>query len=255
MAHLVIDMANLEVLLPVFWNTQVRHMLLCRFIPQLDEYGSFWAIAMLVIECYHCLIKKLGRSRKNMMASIVNNYEIFDIRHTQWETQTGEDKELAELCTRYDMFPEKPDNMDVSLGKRQKQTPVVLGQSDYFKIINLYQYPKDTVLSKLVIKYLSMLKKLSDSSPFVYLHNWVAKNLTVAEKALQQQIAMYSKMTKNHTKVRSFVCNLKYFRTIFVPFSYHFRTSFVPVSYQFWYCCKSFVTHIYKSSRLFLKFL
>ena len=169
--------------MPVFWNTQVRHMLLCRFIPQLDEYGSFWAIAMLVVECYHCLIKL-------MMASIMNNYEIFDIRHTQLEAQTGEDKKLAELCTRYDMFPEKPDNMDVSLGKRQKQTPVVLGQSDYFKIINLYQYPKDTVLSKLVIKYLSMLKKSSDSSPFFYLHNWVAKNLTVAEKALQQQIAM-----------------------------------------------------------------
>ena len=53
--ELVETMANMELRLPVTWNKHVRHCLACLFIPQLNDYGSFWASAMLWVEFYHTL--------------------------------------------------------------------------------------------------------------------------------------------------------------------------------------------------------
>lgn len=197
---LVEAMALLECLLPTFWNTQTRHMMGCRFIKQLNLHGSFWAIAMLVIECYHILIKKCGRSRKNMLASIVNNYEIFDLKNTDWSVGENEpDPELQELTTRYDMFPEKPINKIISLGKRQALESVQLSESLYLKIMRLYKYPKGTVVSKLVTKYISAIEK---SKKFFFFHEWepVSGHLTKAEATLQAELIKFAQTGKNKTK-------------------------------------------------------
>jgi hypothetical protein len=197
-----------EVLLPVYWNTQVRHMLVCRFVNQLDTYGSLWAIAMLVIECYHCLVKNLGRSRKSMMASIVNNYEIFDVRHTDWDVKERKIQgDLKELVTRYEMYPEKPENKKVSIGKRQKLNKIVLSETDYLKIIRLYSESKNLTLANLVCKYLTAVEK--NKRVFFYLHNWEARNLTVAEKKLQETIGRYQKANGNTTYVSCYSCFVK----------------------------------------------
>jgi hypothetical protein len=52
---LVLAGASLETTLPVYWNKQNRHMLLCQFVKVLNDFGSFWAIVMLWIEYYHTL--------------------------------------------------------------------------------------------------------------------------------------------------------------------------------------------------------
>lgn len=52
---LVLALANLEILLPVYFFKQTRHMLVCQFVKTLNRFGSFWAISMLWLEFYHTL--------------------------------------------------------------------------------------------------------------------------------------------------------------------------------------------------------
>jgi hypothetical protein len=68
---LIYAAAQCEVLLPVYWNTQVRHMMIERFIPTLRQWGSMWAIIMLVVECHHIQIKKCCRSRYAYLVACV----------------------------------------------------------------------------------------------------------------------------------------------------------------------------------------
>merc|ERR1712166_1726665 len=108
-------MANMELRLPVTWNKHVRHCLVCLFIQQLNNYGSFWASAMLWVEFYHTLVKKLCRSRKNMLASTVNLKEVFDLVLTEWNEDWGsQNSEMRD--SRYDVSPDVPKISKVSLG-------------------------------------------------------------------------------------------------------------------------------------------
>ena len=127
---LALAMATLECSLPCYWNTQARHMPLCRFIPQLDTYGSFWAICMLAIESFHQHVGRCGRSKKSMMKSFANNYEVFDMKQTMWSADEA-DKNDSTAGSRYFKEPGSIESRTVSLGKRQAVHPVLLSQSDY----------------------------------------------------------------------------------------------------------------------------
>ncbi len=58
--RLAIVLTRLETLLPLYWQTSTRHILL--HIGRHIEYlGAFWAFNMLGVERYHVIIKKLIR--------------------------------------------------------------------------------------------------------------------------------------------------------------------------------------------------
>jgi hypothetical protein len=74
-ATLVRVMAELETLLPIFWNSNVRHVMLhvCDFIKRA---GPFHSQSMLTFERYHTVLKKLAAATKPsaLMASIRNRF-------------------------------------------------------------------------------------------------------------------------------------------------------------------------------------
>ena len=199
--------AKLECTLPVYWSTQVRHMLICRFIPQLNQWGSFWVIAMLVVECYHLHIKRCGDSRKNIMKSVVNNYEVFDILHTEWKDEKHPHTTVA-YPSRYDMQPEEPINIEESLGKRQKQVAIYPSEADYRSILLAYKTPPGTPTSSLIAKWAyATLRK------FCYLHEWnpAASVLTVPERKMKALIGAFSHARHHKTVVRTFFVLSSYF--------------------------------------------
>ena len=216
---LIVAKALCELLLPVYWNTQVKHMLKCRFIPQLNKFGSFWAIAMLIVESYHILIKNCGRSRKNLMASVVKNYEIFDSIHTVWDVDNKSVQE--EIVTRYDMYPERPIDTSVSLGTRQKKIPVEMGDTDYLKVMRLYTNKGSDVSTSLLSKYVAAVE-----NNFRRLPQWAphAGVLTPAECKLKEKICDYETAKKNKTHVRMYTTII--FRSCLI-FSYLFRSSYL----------------------------
>ena len=57
--RLVVVLAELEILLPIYWNTSTRHYLLHMY-QMILSLGHFWAISMLGVERLHVLIKRLG---------------------------------------------------------------------------------------------------------------------------------------------------------------------------------------------------
>jgi hypothetical protein len=192
-AELVEAMANLEVLLPTDWNTQVRHMLVCRFIPQLDKWGSFWAQAMLTIESFHCLVKALGRSRKNLIVSFRNNYQIFDITSLEWRF---EDEELANIANPSALSRCQPidyDDATVTLLSRQATPAISLGDTTYVRLVKLYGQI-DPDFETMFEKY--ELAMASDD--FTHLNNWRYPSalLTDAEKDTLKGILPMQKQTK-----------------------------------------------------------
>ena len=150
-------------------------MPLCRFIPQLDNYGSFWAICMLAIESYHQHVGRCGRSKKSMMKSFANNYEVFDLKQTTW---SADNNDSGTAGSRYFREPGSIESRTVTLGKRQAVHPVQLSQSDYLKVVRLYYQVLELensqqLLQGLLNRYL--LEVEPQSSRFFYLQDWAPK--------------------------------------------------------------------------------
>lgn len=69
---LVRTLAWLEIKLPIYWCTVVRHLLL-EIIPKMDTFGAIWAFGMLTMERNHTNIKGAVRSTQVMFSlSIVH---------------------------------------------------------------------------------------------------------------------------------------------------------------------------------------
>lgn len=81
-------MAYLELVLPVYWQV-ISHHLLCHAHDQIENMGAFWAQNMLAIERLHVLLKQLARGTRNLMSSIMNNYNIYDAAHTEMRGDTS----------------------------------------------------------------------------------------------------------------------------------------------------------------------
>ena len=71
--------------LPMYWNTITKH-LLWEILKQMFKWGPMWVMGILSIEQLHCVVKRLGRSRKNMMVSFLRNYELFDNAQSTWNS-------------------------------------------------------------------------------------------------------------------------------------------------------------------------
>jgi hypothetical protein len=58
--RLAFALTQLEIMLPMFWNTSTRHVLL-HIGRHIKMLGSFWAFSMLGVERYHVTLKQLVR--------------------------------------------------------------------------------------------------------------------------------------------------------------------------------------------------
>ena len=119
--------------------------------------------------CVMCVriyvVKKLCRSRKNMLASTVNLKEIFDLVLTEWNEEWDNcNSEMRD--SRYDVSPDVPKSSKVSLGKRQKLMQVALPFSHYWLILQLFK--DDSVyLASLFKKY-----RERSTQKTSFMHNW-----------------------------------------------------------------------------------
>jgi hypothetical protein len=77
-ARLSVVMAELEMALPLSWNTSVIHIFTFHTIDLLESAGPFVEQNLLDIERYHTLFKSMARGRTNIMCSIKNHYEIYE---------------------------------------------------------------------------------------------------------------------------------------------------------------------------------
>ena len=76
-------LTRLEIMLPLYWNTSTRHLLL-HTVEFIERFGNVWAFSMLGVERIHVMIKKLGRSKRNIMASIQKNNDLLAQSQLQW---------------------------------------------------------------------------------------------------------------------------------------------------------------------------
>ena len=92
-------LAALEPMMPVHWNTITRCLLLLQ-PGWVGKLGDFWATNMMAVERLHVLVKNLCRSRKNIMASFLNNYKLFSTNQLDWRfcTEYANDPRPSSLC-------------------------------------------------------------------------------------------------------------------------------------------------------------
>jgi hypothetical protein len=76
--RLPIVMTQIEMKLPVQWNTSVVHIFTFHAVSILEMAGPFCSSNMLDIERFHTLFKGLARGTKNIMASICNHYVLLE---------------------------------------------------------------------------------------------------------------------------------------------------------------------------------
>ena len=67
---------RLELALPMYTQTMVVHYLVYHAVEHLEETGPFPVSNMLDMERFQTVLKALAKSKKNTMASIVNNYTL-----------------------------------------------------------------------------------------------------------------------------------------------------------------------------------
>jgi hypothetical protein len=179
-------MACLEIIMPTNWNTQTRAMLVGRFTTQLRRFGSFWATNMLSIEAFHTLVKALGRSRKNLLASFLSNYSLFDVASLDWDFDDDLDLEGATSPSVLSRCkPRVDDDDDVSLVERQALHHLVLGEATYLCIIEIHAALDDNAASfeTVLRKYLAAMRR--PGAVFAPLDQWVtSKNRAVLERQL-----------------------------------------------------------------------
>ena len=77
-AELPVVMTELEMALPLHWNTTVLHLFTFHTVELLEAAGPFIEQNLLDIERYHTLFKSFARGKTNIMCSIKNHYEIFE---------------------------------------------------------------------------------------------------------------------------------------------------------------------------------
>ena len=87
---LILVLAALECLLPLFWCTTTRHQLL-HCTTFIKRAGSIWAHNMLKFERMHCLLKDMVRGYKNLMQSVANTYTLLQSQLLGWQFD-GENK-------------------------------------------------------------------------------------------------------------------------------------------------------------------
>jgi hypothetical protein len=148
-------------------------MMKCRFIVQLNLFGSFWAIIMLSIESYHMLMKALGRSRKNLIACILNNYSIFSLDQLDW--QFTSEYATPPVSSSVSLFVPRSFDVtsEVTFAPRSKKTQVHLPDEIYRQILEL-DAANDHRFRAIVNSYIDYVVRTErQNGTVMYLNEWV----------------------------------------------------------------------------------
>jgi hypothetical protein len=70
---------KLEMIMPSSWCSFVRHTVSSHCCDTLQACGPFWGCNMLDHERMHTQLKDMARSKKDLMASVVNNYALLEL--------------------------------------------------------------------------------------------------------------------------------------------------------------------------------
>ena len=84
----MVILAKLEIMLPLYWNTSTRHFLLHIF-EFIERFGNVWSFSMLGVERIHVMIKKLGKSKRNIMTSIRKHNDLLVHSQLDWRYKKG----------------------------------------------------------------------------------------------------------------------------------------------------------------------
>ena len=71
-------MTELEILMPVAWNTTVLHIFAFHTVDIMESAGPYCECNMLDIERFHTAFKKLARGKGDVMASIRENWYLLE---------------------------------------------------------------------------------------------------------------------------------------------------------------------------------
>jgi hypothetical protein len=71
-------LTRLEIMLPITWNSTVIHILVCRTLAVIIEYGPYVVNNILDVERFHTLFKDMARGTRNVMKSILNHFLLLE---------------------------------------------------------------------------------------------------------------------------------------------------------------------------------
>lgn len=138
--HLAPLMAELEISMPLRWNTPVMHYFVFHTLENLRALGPFVASNILDIERFHTLFKQLARAKFNVMASIKNHFLLLEASMTSrlhvpmtW-VNSPSTSSVVGMAARLDSA-DKADRMWSVLGPRK---PYVVPQDDVQQLQTLW---------------------------------------------------------------------------------------------------------------------
>lgn len=108
---------RLEMMMPSAWSTFVRHTCSSHCIDTLESCGPFWTCNMLDHERMHTLLKSLARGKKDLMASLVNNYRLLDLTMLARLSDDGPELALEPRRSTPAGFETRPDSSRRGLGQ------------------------------------------------------------------------------------------------------------------------------------------
>jgi hypothetical protein len=159
--------------------------------------GSFWAINMLSLETFHILIKQLARSRKNLLASVKNNYSIFSLDQLDWQFKS-EYANVPDMSSLSLFVPGSHEvSSEVTFPPRSKKVPIVLPEQIYRQILQLdglNNYSSKPIVTS-YIEYVDRTQRVSRE--VLPLDEWVKTSnckLTEARKLMAASSSATSKV-------------------------------------------------------------
>lgn len=151
-------MTELEIALPMYWNTLAKHLVPCRLFEQMELWGRMWAHNMMVFERMHVLLKGMVRSGKNMTASVANTYGMYCV--SQSKQRFNSDISWANEAKRSSLscrpFLEEQNSKVIPLGISSRHVVFKkLPDRVYAQLINLWG-TKNAAFLALKLKYLKI---------------------------------------------------------------------------------------------------
>jgi hypothetical protein len=131
-------MSELEIALPVFWNTLAKQFISCRLYEQILLHGRLHAHNMLIYERIHVLLKGMCRSSKSMQRSVGNAYGMYSlsqIKNRFGDTKWANEAKQSSLGARFEAVEAKGEALPVSI---KSAVDSILPDHVYSQIIDAY---------------------------------------------------------------------------------------------------------------------
>ena len=179
-------MTELEILLPMYWNTLAKHLIPCRLYEQTKLWGRMWAHNMLVFERMHVLLKGMVRSGKNMTASVSNTYGMYSVSQNKHRFDPNQvwanEAKSSSLSCRPLVYPEQREAVPLGIKSAKQNT---LPSHLYAQLLSLWA-TKKPMFNRLLLRYLNDCArngKTKEENLFE-MHTWAPDRMSGDQKQL-----------------------------------------------------------------------